>query len=96
MPMPTRIVGPYDNFPTHAKLRIHFGVPKDIVKRMFTDIIPLRGAQDKICARLFHIFYDELIKRHPHLAKLEDDVKEEFINNLLNDIAEKFTETPFN
>ena len=87
MPQPTRIIGPYDQLTTDQKFRIHFGVPKNIVKDMFTDIIPYRGAQDKICARLFHLFYTELLTRYPNIHSFSDEDKENVINELLNDYA---------
>ncbi len=86
MAISTRIVGPYDFIPTYDKTRVMCGIPSVIVKELFTDTFTLRGVQDKILARIFHIFYLELNSQQ-HINDLASCItmqdKETVLNNVL-------------
>lgn len=88
--MSTSLIGPYDAIPTYDKTRIMCGVPTELVKEMFTEHFTSRGVQDKILARLFHIFYLELdspASRAALDACVTVSDKEKLINDLLNKLA---------
>ncbi len=90
MGMSTSIIGPYDALPTHDKERVMGGVPSVVHAELFKKLFTLRGAQDKIMARLFLIFHTELM-RPEYQARLESAItiedRETVANDILNAIA---------
>jgi hypothetical protein len=91
MAQSTLITGPYDGVSTADKIRLMVGVPLDIVKELFPDLFPRRGVQDKILARLFHLFYLELTSDY-FKTRMSETVttndREEVLNELLNKLAQ--------
>ena len=86
----TLLSGPYDGIPTYDKVRIMCGIPSEIAKDLFTDTFTLRGVQDKILARLFHIFYLELTSKRRKSALTQcitNQDKELLVNEILNHLA---------
>ena len=86
----TLLSGPYDGMPTYDKVRIMCGIPDTIAKELFTEHFRLRGVQDKILSRLFHIFYLELTSpanKSKLIQCITNQDKEELLNSILNHLA---------
>lgn len=90
MGLSTEIPGPYDRIPTQDKTRLMCGIPSDIVNELFPALFPRRGVQDKILARLFHLFYMELTSESVAKMLTEAETihdKEQVLNQILNKLA---------
>lgn len=90
MAVSTALIGPYDDIPTQSKIRIMCGVPLAVTSALFDNLFNQRGVQDKILARMFHIFYLELSSESIQ-AKLAEAItihdREEILNSVLNKLA---------
>ena len=84
--MSTRIQGPYDDIHSIYKRRIQTMVPAEAYERWFGPLgaFPLRGVQDKILARFFHLV-DAFILEH-NLCPVENLDNEDILNEILNEI----------
>lgn len=90
MAISTSLIGPYDGFSTYDKVRVMCGVPSKIAKELFEQTFHQRGVQDKILARLFHIFYLEITSNvvQEELANcVTMHEKEIILNRILNKFA---------
>lgn len=87
----TLLVGPYDSYATHDKTRLTCGVPDEIQKPIFEQVFTRRGAQDKILARLFHVFVTALNKEKNQArlaACITQDDRESVANDIINEITD--------
>lgn len=91
----TSLIGPYDGIPTHDKIRIMCGVPSAVTKELFDDLFNRRGVQDKILARLFHMFYIEYTSDRVQ-ALLAEAVTMQDREEILNDILNRFMQLQIN
>lgn len=90
MGLSTLLIGPYDGLHTQDKTRVVCGVPLVITKEVFQNTLSVRGAQDKVLARLFHIFYLEFTSpsRQEELHNCNTlHERETVVNNILNHLA---------
>lgn len=90
MAMSTSLIGPYDAIPTHEKIRVMCGVPSVISEELFSSLLIQRGVQDKILARLFHIFYQEFnseLNQKAIRESLTNADRETIVNDILNKLA---------
>lgn len=83
--MSTRLEGPYDHLDSMDKHRVQCVIPSEVYEKWFgrSGAFPLRGAQDKILARLFHLLdlfmteHDLFDEANPHNEDLLNDVMSE-------------------
>ena len=89
MGVPTRIVGPYDDYPTHEKTRIQCMIPEATFKRLFgPEGMYRRGAQDKVLARFIYRLDTRLVSEEQttRLPVVHIDQRELIVNKLLNNL----------
>jgi len=79
----TSLLGPYDHLTTADKICVSALVPLDVKNRLFIDLLPFRGACDKILTRCLYMF-DGFFQLNPQLAALEPELRELVVNNMLN------------
>lgn len=61
----THLQGPYDDIHSTNKTRLQCVIPTETYEKWFSQsgAFPLRGTQDKVLARLFHLL-DSFLTRH--------------------------------
>lgn len=89
MGIPTRIVGPYDDYPTHEKTRIQCMVPLETFRRLFgPGGLHRRGSQDKVISRFIYRLDSRLvsIEQTDRFPDIHIDHREAIVNTLLNNL----------
>jgi hypothetical protein len=83
----TTILGPYDDVSTGEKTIVSAAIPPEVKERLFVDFLPRRGAVDKLITRQLYSI-DAFLCKHPTLISLDETVREEVVNNLLNKLVD--------
>lgn len=87
----TTLLGPYDNLPTSEKTIVSAAIPPDVKERLFVDFLPRRGAVDKLMTRQLYMI-DAYLCANPSILSIEENKREEVVNNLLNALNDFLSE----
>jgi hypothetical protein len=84
--MSTLLEGPYDQVSTTDKRRLQCMIPNDVYDRWFgpQGSFPLRGAQDKILARFFHLLDAYMMAEN--ICQFDDLDNEDQLNKVMCNI----------
>ena len=70
----TTIPGPYELVATERKQRIQSNIPTDIHERLFLDVLPRRGSQDRVMT-IFIAWLDSQTKHLVNTNSLENETQ---------------------
>ena len=90
----THLQGPYDDIHSSDKTRLQCVIPTETYEKLFSKsgAFPLRGTQDKVLARLFHLL-DLFLTKHDLCQDhtlLSDDTtldNEKILNQVMSEIT---------
>jgi hypothetical protein len=83
----TTLLGPYDGIGSMEKTIVSAAVPEDVKRRLFVDLLPRRGAVDKVLCRMLFLI-DAYTCEHPGVLDLDETSREAFVNSLLNKLSD--------
>ena len=90
----THLQGPYDDIHSSSKTRLQCVIPTETYEKWFSKsgAFPLRGTQDKVLARLFHLLdlfltKHKLCQNHPLLSYDTTLDNEKILNQIMSEIT---------
>jgi hypothetical protein len=83
----TTLLGPYDGESTAEKTIVSASIPEDVKTRLFGELLPRRGAIDKVLTRGLFLL-DAYTCEHSEVLALDEDSREAFVNSFFNKLSD--------